>query len=296
MTITQLRYFSEVCKYNNISKAAECLCVSQPSVSRAIKELEEEYGVKFLLRHNNKLIMTEEGQIFRKYADKILSVLEEMEKVLKRRETNERIIKIGVPPSVFHFIIENVTSAIVVLKKKYKNLKIQWIEVTSENIEKRCQDHELDMVFWWDGQGIPSDYIVKDFCKVEIVLKVNKRNPLAARKNITMKDLTSQAVIQNFSNQSMLWKGVEEQCNKEQVALQYTYHVKQLSSILDLLNQNLGVCFHMAKISKLQSDDVVEIPLKTPIYTVLTIAYDETKAASPELQELLNELSGISTL
>ena len=54
MTIDQLRYFQAVCKYNGISRAAEALNISQPSVSNAIAKLEKEFGVELFQRKNSR--------------------------------------------------------------------------------------------------------------------------------------------------------------------------------------------------------------------------------------------------
>lgn len=64
MNITQLRYFQAVCKFGSTVKAAENLFISQPSVSNAIKKLEEEYNLQLFIRDNNRLILTEDGKFF----------------------------------------------------------------------------------------------------------------------------------------------------------------------------------------------------------------------------------------
>ncbi|MFR3347575.1 MAG: LysR family transcriptional regulator, partial [Christensenellales bacterium] len=72
MKISQLRYFMTVCRYNNITKAAEELYVSQPAISSSIKDLETEFGVKLFYRQNNKLLLTDEGEYF---LDKVTDIL-----------------------------------------------------------------------------------------------------------------------------------------------------------------------------------------------------------------------------
>ena len=62
MTIRHLRIFIEVAKSGNMSKAAERLFISQPTVSQAISELEEYYGVLLFERLNRRLYITEIGK------------------------------------------------------------------------------------------------------------------------------------------------------------------------------------------------------------------------------------------
>ena len=64
MTITQLRYFQKACKLDNITRAAEALHVSQPSVSAAIRELEEEFGFALLERRGRSFPSRPTGRCF----------------------------------------------------------------------------------------------------------------------------------------------------------------------------------------------------------------------------------------
>ena len=64
MKLTQLEDFCVAARYHNITKAAKELFVTQPSISNAIKALEEEFGVNLFFRNNNKLTLTPEGELF----------------------------------------------------------------------------------------------------------------------------------------------------------------------------------------------------------------------------------------
>lgn len=68
MKLTQLEYFCVAARYHNITKAAKELFVTQPSISNAIRALEEEFGVNLFFRNNNKLTLTPEGELFYKSA------------------------------------------------------------------------------------------------------------------------------------------------------------------------------------------------------------------------------------
>ncbi|MFR3882797.1 MAG: LysR family transcriptional regulator [Lachnospiraceae bacterium] len=64
MKLTQLEYFCVAARYHNITKAAKELFVTQPSISNAIRTLEEEFGVNLFFRNNNKLTLTPEESFF----------------------------------------------------------------------------------------------------------------------------------------------------------------------------------------------------------------------------------------
>ena len=72
MTLNQLRYFSTASRYHNISKAAKELFVTQPTVSNAIRELEEEFSITLFYRNGSHLELTAEGEAFLEKANYIL--------------------------------------------------------------------------------------------------------------------------------------------------------------------------------------------------------------------------------
>ena len=72
MKLHQLRYFQEVCRQHSITKAAEELHISQPAVSAAIRELEEEFGLRLFKRSHKKLILTTEGSYFSLEVEELL--------------------------------------------------------------------------------------------------------------------------------------------------------------------------------------------------------------------------------
>ena len=76
MKVMQLQYFVEVVKCNNISQAAKKLFVSQPAISTAIKELENEFHTSFFIRYNNQLTLTDEGKYFYYKAVELLGLPE----------------------------------------------------------------------------------------------------------------------------------------------------------------------------------------------------------------------------
>ena len=91
MELYQLKYFLYAAKYENISKAAQALRVSQPSISRAVASLEKELQVELFERQGKRILLTRAGLTFREQISPILWKLEglgdEMKKVQKGGDT-----------------------------------------------------------------------------------------------------------------------------------------------------------------------------------------------------------------
>lgn len=103
MTLQQLKYVIEVAKHRSISKAAEALFISQPSLSSALKELEHELGITIFYRTNKGITLTSEGTIFLGYAQQVI----EQAALLEARYANTQ-------PAQQHFSISAQHYAFVV--------------------------------------------------------------------------------------------------------------------------------------------------------------------------------------
>ncbi|MFB9327812.1 LysR family transcriptional regulator [Paenibacillus aurantiacus] len=105
MTFQQMRYIVEIAKSNSISKAASALYVTQPSISKAIKELEQELGIVILDRNNKGVVFTKEGTELLFYARMLL---EQMESVVYHfnKQAAAETTKLSISSQHFSFAIE----------------------------------------------------------------------------------------------------------------------------------------------------------------------------------------------
>lgn len=113
MTITQLRYAITVAKSNSMNEAARELFISQPSLSNAMKELEEETGVIIFRRNNRGIVLTPEGKEFIGYARQVVEQYELMEDKYVSKKNSKK--KFSVSMQHYTFAV----SAFVELVKRY---------------------------------------------------------------------------------------------------------------------------------------------------------------------------------
>lgn len=86
MELRVLQYFLAVAREQNISAAAQSLHLTQPTLSRQLKELEEELGKQLMVRGSRKIVLTEEGMLLRKRAEEILDLVGRTEKEIAQSD------------------------------------------------------------------------------------------------------------------------------------------------------------------------------------------------------------------
>ncbi len=90
MEFRVLQYFLAVAREQSISGAAEVLHLSQPTLSRQLKDLEEELGKRLFIRGNRKITLTEEGMLLRKRAEEITELMRKTESEIAQSEGHHR--------------------------------------------------------------------------------------------------------------------------------------------------------------------------------------------------------------
>lgn len=121
MELRVLKYFLAVAREQSISAAADALHLSQPTLSRQLKELEEELGKPLLIRGARQITLTEEGMILRKRAEEILSLADKaVEEVSQSGEDVSGNVYIGAGETdAFHYLAR----AIAQVQQKYPNIR-----------------------------------------------------------------------------------------------------------------------------------------------------------------------------
>ena len=112
MDIRTMQYYLAVVREGTISAAAEALHVAQPSLSRQMKDLEEELGAALFVRGNRKITLTEEGMVLRKRAEEMVRLMQRTEEEISQVKNHvSGSVRIGAGESVsFHYLSRTAAS------------------------------------------------------------------------------------------------------------------------------------------------------------------------------------------
>ena len=98
MTIAKLQQFLAVCQFQSVTRAAEFLHISQPSVSGTIRELEHEFQVNLFRHEGRRLVLTAEGSFLREHAQQLIRQFDELSWQMEDLRNQKNRFRIGIPP------------------------------------------------------------------------------------------------------------------------------------------------------------------------------------------------------
>lgn len=144
MELRHLRYFIAVAEERSFHKAAERLYISQPPLSRQIKQLEEELGVRLIDRDQRPLKLTEAGIFFYEHATQIVKKSDNLQVMTMRQATFDGSISIGFVASVLYGTLPRVIAR---FRKVYPNIQIKLHELNSWQQTQALTSGKIDVGF-----------------------------------------------------------------------------------------------------------------------------------------------------
>lgn len=188
-----LRYFVEMAAEKNMSKAAEKLHVTQPTMSRQLKELEEELGVKLFHRTNYAIRLTDEGEIFLRRAKDILSLVDKTKAEFRSQEDPTHYeVTLGCPE----------TDSIKYVARAVQNVHNQGIPMVCHVHSGNAEDVLERLSKGLDDFSLVLDYV--DTTRYHCIplpahetwgVIMKKGHPLAEKKRLTTDDLIKEKLI-----------------------------------------------------------------------------------------------------
>lgn len=139
MDIRVLRYFLTAAREENITRAAESLHISQPSLSKQLMELESELGKQLLIRGKRKITLTEDGVLLRKRAEEIVSLLERTE-----REISADYAALSGEIAIGGMPDKKVLRAAAELREEYPDIRFDFYSGDATEVMERLDNGSLD--------------------------------------------------------------------------------------------------------------------------------------------------------
>ncbi|OAS22098.1 LysR family transcriptional regulator [Paenibacillus oryzisoli] len=237
MDLQHLSYFTEVVRQESFSKAAQTLHISQPTLSKIIKHLEDELGVTLLNRSTRHIQLTADGDIFLKFSLQTLAMADDLQvslndgKLLKKGN-----LSLGLPPvigvSFFPEIIAN-------FHNLYPGVHIQLIEEGGKIVEQLLREAKIDL----GVVVLPIDEQQFDFLPIverHLSLLVNSNHPIATKESVHLSELRNESFIL-FKEGFSLHDRVREACMQEGFEPIISFESSQWDLISEMVGAGLGI-------------------------------------------------------
>ncbi len=285
MEIRVLQYFLEIAREGNMSRAAETLHVSQPTLSKQIKNLEMELGKKLFRRGSTSVSLTDEGMLLRKRAE---DILEMVDKIMYEFSELDNItggeIYIGCAES---HLIKYLAQTIKKFKKNYPLFRYHLTSGNTEQVIERLDKDLIDFAVIVESPNLEK-YNYIEIPGVDIWgLALRKDHPLAEKKEIAFDDLLGIELI--CSQQGMKFD-IARWCGKkiDQLNLSGTINLCYNGGVF--VEEGLGCMLSFEHLINTGHDsNLCFRPLTPRLETKMYVIWKKYQVFTPIAELLLNE-------
>ena len=287
MELRVLQYFLAVAKEESISNAAKTLHLSQPTLSRQLKDLEDELGHQLFIRGNRKIILTEQGMLLRKRAEEITALVSKTEQEITQSE-NTIIGKI--------FIGAGETDAVRFLAKAMKCLQTEY-PMISFHIQS---GDKMTLLEWLDKGLIDFGLVFGsfDYTKYETLnipykdtygVLMRKDSPLACKESIKAEDLWDKPLIVSRQeyNENILKSWIKKDAKDLNIVA--TYSLLFNGSLM--VDEGVGYALCLDKIINTENSSLCFRPFEPRFDADMHIIWKKNQVHSKATQKFLCKLS-----
>lgn len=192
MNLMHLRYFMKLAEIQNYTLAAQELYITQPGLSSAINQIEEELGIRLFEKKGRNVYLSKFGAEFYKYVDESLKILDTGISIAQEHSGKlNGTIEIGCIDTI---ISTYLTTVIHSFNEKYPRIQFKIHQAQTEPI-MALMNSELCDIGLCSCNSAPPDMTAIPILTQETVAVVHKEHPLASRKSIVMKDLAEYTIL-----------------------------------------------------------------------------------------------------
>lgn len=285
MELRLLKYFLIVAREENITKAAEVLHITQPTLSRQLAQMEEELGVQLLVRGKRKITLTEEGMLLRRRADEMIQLLNKTEKELKEQENMiDGVIQIGSGELASSKIIPEVFSK---FKEKYPKVTLDVYTGNADQIKERMDHGLLDIGLLLEPVNIEKYDFIRLPMKERWVMIMPKDDPLTQKDDISVDDIKGKPII--VTHRSAVKNEVENWFGDvfKEMDIVATHNLSANSA--HLVEKGIGYAIVLeGSVSFYDPAFVVSRPLNPVLESTSVLVWKKNQLFSPTVQKFLN--------
>ncbi|ARC86440.1 bacterial regulatory helix-turn-helix, lysR family protein [Clostridium argentinense CDC 2741] len=261
MSIRNLTYFVEVAKEKNFTRAANNLHLSQPALSKVIKNLENDLKVQLIDRQGKQFKLTDAGEIFYNNCETALETInKELEKLYDSVNFQKGKIIVGIPPVIGTAIFPTLLSN---FKKTYPDIEIILIEGGANIIKDMIEEGEVDIgVVMLPFQSEQFHAIPMIYSESKLV--VHKSHKFADRETVRLEEIKNENFV-ILSEEYMLYNQIISACKLKGFEPKIIFKSTQWDFLAEMVSINEGITILPASIIKVfKSNEIRSVSIVDP--------------------------------
>jgi DNA-binding transcriptional LysR family regulator len=281
MELRHLRYFVSVAEALSFTKAAAKLHTAQPSLTRQIKDLEEELGVRLLHRTKQMVTLTDEGRSFLADAKRLLALATEMVDSVQRVHRGEvQTLNVGYVSNLFFDLLPKTLAS---FRQLFPAVSVNLFDLSCGDQFRALEDGKLDLGFVGLQEPIALRGLeFRAIASYKTVSALPKDNALAGKTTVDLKDLAPMFFI-GMSEAS--YPGYREWLTKTCGRAGFTPKVLQdvdlERTMIQAVSAGLGVALVPEQLKKLPHENVTFRPITPAVATEACVAWKGDNPSVP---------------
>ena len=293
MELRHLRYFIAVAEALSFTKAAQKLRLAQPSLTRQVRNLEDELGVRLLDRANKKVALTAEGRRFLFDSKKVLALsAESVAAVQRMNDGGNSQLNLGYIANIHYGLLPATLGA---FRKLYPRVALNLFDMTSSEQFQALEGLKIDLGFVGlrpahSNHDLHSEGVAYD----TMLVALPARHPLAKKAKLKLADLASEFFIgMSAKTHPGAGEWLLETCESAGFAGKILQEADAEPTAIRFVADGLGVAFMPEQITGLPHEGVVFRPLSPPLRREATIAWRADNPSKP-LQDYIQIVKDLS--
>ena len=272
MKLQQLAYFVETYKYQNMSIASRKLLVSQPSISAAIRELEQEFDTPLFHRQGKRLLPTKEGDTLYALSLQLFEQIDIISKTMKEMKRANNTIRLGIPPMIDALLL---TPVLKTFMTQHPEVKLSIYEQGSSSLVKAFQSDVIDCAFITHIAPIAKELMFIPITNIEVVFCTHR-----AKRALGYPDLDIQSIAKLplvlFNEDFLITQEAHKRFIDAGIAVNSlnAFYTDQLSTVENFIEHDIASGFLYRPIAE-QMKDVTVLSCSPPLFIQSSLVWKE---------------------
>ena len=288
MTIIQLKYFLTVCELGRIRIAAERLHISEPTISVAIRRLEDDIGQPLFTRNRRQLDLTEAGKRFCARAQEVVDCFERLEADVESSRIGSHVLRIAAPSTLGEYLYVRFIPA---FSEKHPSVLFETPPMTSVDAAQQVLDERMELAFC-DQLAVTSPLL--EFLPLvctSMYCYVRRDHPLAAQPAATPELLRNEKIIL-WSERALISRELLRWFASSDVEMKPFMYSNRRSVSVDMVRRHNAVAFCLefadAQGGVPMPEDLALVPLQPKLVCQLGLVRKKNAVLSRDAQRFFD--------